>query len=207
MDKKDDSLDRRRFLRYIGAGSGMVATGCLSQSAPSDESEDGETTIGGQQESVEEGSQPSQKVSKRFLPEVSWSFDTDGQVYGSPAVVDGVAYIGSHDGRMYAFAEEGTDISVNNDYPMFNYDLQNTSAPDTEGPTGEVVQAWSYPTQGVVTTAPAVVDGKVYFGSEDNYFYCLSADDGSEIWKFDAGGMISGGSPTVRDGVVYLPTG
>ena len=33
-----------------------------------------------------------------------WSYTTSGAVYSSPAVVDGVVYVGSADGNVYAFA-------------------------------------------------------------------------------------------------------
>ena len=32
-----------------------------------------------------------------------WSFATKGQIDSSPAVADGLVYIGSEDGRFYAF--------------------------------------------------------------------------------------------------------
>lgn len=43
---------------------------------------------------------------------LNWSYHTDGQVSGSPAVVDGVVYIGSGDGRVYAL--------TNPSHPLFD---------------------------------------------------------------------------------------
>ena len=34
-----------------------------------------------------------------------WSYQTGGNVYSSPAVVDGVAYFGSYDGNVYAVGQ------------------------------------------------------------------------------------------------------
>ena len=42
-------------------------------------------------------------------PSVLWKFATGGRVLSSPAVVDGVAYIGSDDGSLYAVATETGD--------------------------------------------------------------------------------------------------
>jgi hypothetical protein len=62
---------------------------------------------------------------------------------------------------------------------------------------------WSYHTNGAILSSPAVVDGAVYFGSEDQNFYALRASDGSQIWHFATGGFIDG-SPVVGDGIVYF---
>jgi len=45
---------------------------------------------------------------------------------------------------------------------------------------------WTYITGGPVRLAPTVVGGRVYFGSDDGYAYCLGARDGAELWKFRA---------------------
>ncbi|MBP7050965.1 MAG: PQQ-binding-like beta-propeller repeat protein [Phycisphaerae bacterium] len=42
---------------------------------------------------------------------------------------------------------------------------------------------WSFFTEGPVRFAPTVRDGRVYAGSDDGYVYCLSATDGSLIWR------------------------
>ena len=51
--------------------------------------------------------------------------------------------------------------------------------------TGE--EKWTYFTQGPVRFAPSIYKGKVYFGSDDGYVYCLKARKGKLIWKFRAG--------------------
>ena len=48
--------------------------------------------------------------------------------------------------------------------------------------TGEV--QWMYITDGPVRFPPAYADGKVYFGSDDGYVYCLNAEDGAFEWKY-----------------------
>jgi outer membrane protein assembly factor BamB len=44
-------------------------------------------------------------------------------------------------------------------------------------------QKWTFFTDGPVRLAPTVADGKVYFGSDDGFVYCLDAGNGSVIWK------------------------
>ncbi len=50
--------------------------------------------------------------------------------------------------------------------------------------TGE--ERWSVFTGGAVRLAPSVWNGRVYFGADDGWVYCVSAADGAVIWKFRA---------------------
>ena len=62
---------------------------------------------------------------------------------------------------------------------------------------------WSFATQGWVSAAPAVVDGVVYVGSNDQRVYALDAATGNELWSFATGDVVMS-VPTVADGVVYV---
>ncbi|MCK4293284.1 MAG: PQQ-binding-like beta-propeller repeat protein [Planctomycetes bacterium] len=44
-------------------------------------------------------------------------------------------------------------------------------------------ERWKFFTGGPVRFAPTVYEGKVYFGSDDGWIYCLNADNGSYVWK------------------------
>ena len=44
-------------------------------------------------------------------------------------------------------------------------------------------QRWQFFAEGPVRLAPSLNDGKVYFGSDDGFVYCLAADDGQLLWK------------------------
>jgi len=46
------------------------------------------------------------------------------------------------------------------------------------------VSAWVFPTGDAVSASPAVVDGVIYTGSWDGYFYALDALSGRLKWKF-----------------------
>ncbi len=52
-------------------------------------------------------------------------------------------------------------------------------------------------------SSPAVWHGLVFEGSYDGYFYALNAASGRLVWRFYAGGPVSG-SPTVLNGIVYV---
>ncbi len=112
-----------------------------------------------------------------------WEFQTGGDVFSSPAVVDGKVYVGSEDKNWYCL----------NAY------------------TGAKI--WNFTTGFFVRASAAVVDGKVFTGADDGYFYCLDANTGAQLWKTSAGGFfpqyLSSGegeprsSPIVIGGRVY----
>ena len=89
-----------------------------------------------------------------------WKFTTGGWVLTAPVVVDGVVYVGSDDGSLYALAAD----------------------------TGE--QLWSFATGDVIRSVPTVVDGTVYFGSNDNHLYALDAATGEELWRYETGDWV-----------------
>ncbi len=45
-------------------------------------------------------------------------------------------------------------------------------------------EKWSYTTDGPVRVAPSAANGKLYFGSDDGYAYCLRSADGTLVWRF-----------------------
>ncbi|MCA9212327.1 MAG: PQQ-binding-like beta-propeller repeat protein, partial [Planctomycetales bacterium] len=45
---------------------------------------------------------------------------------------------------------------------------------------------WSFTADGPVRIAPAIYDGKVYFGSDDGFAYCLRSSDGWPVWRVAA---------------------
>ena len=62
---------------------------------------------------------------------------------------------------------------------------------------------WSFATGGNVGSRPALADGIVYFGSDDNSLYAVDARAGTKLWSFVTGGKIVS-SPAIADGVVYV---
>ena len=85
---------------------------------------------------------------------VKWTFRTHDEIVSSPAIVNGVVYVGSNDGNLYAIDRQ----------------------------TG--TQKWKFTTESRVNSSPAVANGLVYFGSYDGNFYAVSADTGKLQWKF-----------------------
>lgn len=93
-------------------------------------------------------------------PDEKWTVSTDGGVWSSPVVGDGLLYVGCMDGTLYAI-----DVA-----------------------TGDV--DWRYETNGPVQSTPTVVDDRVYFGSLDKHVYCLDAKTGEEQWSYETAGLV-----------------
>jgi hypothetical protein len=101
------------------------------------------------------GPDPDRPIAER------WSFTAGGPVNGSPAVVDGVVYVGSLDGDVYAI----------------------------DAASGE--QRWLFHAGPRVKASPAVVDDVVYMGSWDHNLYALDAASGEHRWSFATGDAVT----------------
>ncbi|XP_066296046.1 uncharacterized protein [Branchiostoma lanceolatum] len=91
---------------------------------------------------------------------------------------DETIFIGSDDGKMYAF----------------------------DGETGKV--KWTFKTEEDLGSSPAFSPDRsvVYFGTEDGHVNALRATDGQVVWRYKTGGSVTC-SPTVgADGTVYIGT-
>jgi outer membrane protein assembly factor BamB len=153
-----------------------------------------------------------------------WTFTTGGAVETSPAVVNGVVYVGSDDGYVYALnAANGSLIWKYNTYGpvqsspavvdglvyIGGYHSHAVFALDAY--TGELV--WSSPTDSIYPnkiSSTAVANGLVYVavfnsGAAGGEFYALNASTGNLVWKYAPGAWISS-SPAVYGGKVYIGT-
>ena len=109
-----------------------------------------------------------------------WTYTTGGPVLQSPPIVaNGVVYIGSNDGNVYAL----------------------------KASTGTLL--WSFPTGEVMAVSPAlaVSNGEVYVGSNSgggpSPFYALQASTGAVLWSYGTAVGVSS-PPTIVNGVVYI---
>jgi len=108
-----------------------------------------------------------------------WTQNIGGWSTSTPAVHNGVVYIGSDDNNMYA--------------------LNATN--------GNII--WNFLTGGAVWTAPAVSDdgcgdGKVCFGSWDHTVYCVNENTGALIWSYYTGTSRLTSSPAISDGKLFI---
>ena len=116
---------------------------------------------------------------------LAWTGATGAAVNSSPAISNGVAYVGSSDGKLYAFAVGCA----------------------TGG--GTCTPIWKATTGGVIDSSPAVSGNRVYVGSSDGKLYafavgCATAGGScSPVWTANTGSPIHS-SPSVDTGVIYI---
>ena len=145
-----------------------------------------------------------------------WSYYTGGTIYfSSPAVANGVVYIGSYGGgAIYA-------LNATTGGYLWSYGTGNIYASSPAVANGVVYigsysngdlyalnattggYIWSYSTGGAIYSSPAVANGVVYFGSENNDLYALNATTGGYLWSYYTGNYVVS-SPAVANGVVYV---
>jgi polyvinyl alcohol dehydrogenase (cytochrome) len=103
----------------------------------------------------------------------------------------------------------GPTAGTSDQWSVFNYDEANSRANTGEtrlSPenVARLVPRWRFDGLSAVTSTPAVVDGRVYFGDWSGVFHALDAQDGSEIWSRKLGHQITP-SPLVAGDRVYTP--
>jgi outer membrane protein assembly factor BamB len=86
---------------------------------------------------------------------------------------------------------------------MFRGDPQHTGAYINSGPEKLDEVKWKFKTDGRVFSSPALHNGTLFFGSNDDYLYAVDEETGSLAWKFKTGGDVSS-SPAVYDGKVFF---
>jgi parallel beta-helix repeat protein len=109
--------------------------------------------------------------------EVTWNFSTGDKVRSSPAISDGVVYITSYDGYVYAL----------------------------DGITG--TKLWSFKTGGSIETSAVISNGTVFIAAQDEKIYALNSTTGTEIWSKRIINGYHTSTPAVADGVVYFGSG
>ncbi len=103
-----------------------------------------------------------------------WTFTTGSPVGSSPAVANGMVYIGSDNHNVYAL----------------------------NAATG--ARRWTFTTGSAVDSSPAVANGVVYIGSDDHNVYAIKAATGARLWRFRTGRILDFSAPAVANGIVYI---
>jgi outer membrane protein assembly factor BamB len=112
----------------------------------------------------------------------AWFFPTGDAVSASPAVVNGVVYVGSWDGFFYALnADPRAQKRVK---WQFTVDCQYTVIPIPPHCLGPGIPPpdRTRTDGGIITSSAAVVNGIVYFGAGKT-LYALQADSGKRLWQ------------------------
>jgi FOG: WD40-like repeat len=113
--------------------------------------------------------------------EERWSVRTERGIATAPTVVDGVCYVGSHDGFLHALDGETGD-----EYWRFETDETGVGGSQVVG-------------------SPVVVDDTVYIGSLTNYLYAIDATTGEKRWSQKLFGELLNPA-TIVDGTIFVGT-
>lgn len=154
-----------------------------------------------------------------------WRATTDGPIRSTPAVADGRLFIGSADGRVYAFdAQTGArlwtfeaETSVTGspavssglvyvtDHAGTLYALDRVGGePRWSVKTGPARPfPWGHESGDVYASSPVVADGAIYFGAVDGNVYAVDATSGVVRWKSATGGRVRS-TPALAGGRVYV---
>ncbi|MGC8656417.1 MAG: PQQ-binding-like beta-propeller repeat protein [Thermoplasmata archaeon] len=138
-----------------------------------------------------------------------WSFLTGGNVVSSPSVWNGILYVGSNDGNLYAlYANNGTMLwsyptgTAIVDKPLVyngNVYFGSNTLYALNASTGSLVWSFKFPPgqkAGNVESSPAEYGGNIYFGDDNNYVYDVNYSNGNVVWYAQTKGSVQA-SPTV----------
>jgi uncharacterized delta-60 repeat protein len=153
----------------------------------------------------------------------NWNISVGGPVRTSPAVDNGLVFVGAGgiDGHVYAFrAADGTTAWTSAQFPGAAFagspavdgggvfiaqggTLKNLLALDEDTGTS-IWPTKAGVTKGPINATPAIGDGLVWVGSTDGNLYAFDEDTGATVFKLALGAP--GGSPTLANGLVYVTT-
>ena len=92
------------------------------------------------------------------LESLKWKYKTDGKIFSSPIAKDGIVYIGSEDGFLFAIDEKSGNLK------------------------------WKFKTNGAIHSSLSLFENIIYFGSFDGNYYAVNTKNGKLLWKFKTGG-------------------
>jgi outer membrane protein assembly factor BamB len=147
-----------------------------------------------------------------------WSETRDGSLSdSSPCMADGLVFVGSGGGILYAF-----DPTASSQRITWTYEIDSaiTSSPvvlngtvyvgANDGTVHAVAtdgsDAWQSPVDvgGPIFSDVAAANGHVFVTTNDGSIVALNAASGSEVWRNETGVELGASSPTVSSGTVYV---
>jgi outer membrane protein assembly factor BamB len=137
---------------WVGAGAGEVSSPAVAP--PTGTATNGVVYVGGGGNNLSafdaNGVKNCTIVNGTQTCQPLWVGTTNGTIYSSPAVANGVVYVESSDGYLYAFVAGGCGKSVCS--PLSTFYIHDN---------------------GMGNSSPAVSGGLVYIGSSDGYLYVI----------------------------------
>lgn len=146
-------------------------------------------------------------------PVLAWQLDTGGELYGAPVTANGILYVTSKAGVLYAVdAATGNEIWTRE---VTSYVTRASPAvvdgvvyvgggfsfSALDATTGE--ERWSVPMQYGGHASPTVRDGLVVVSSQQGWIFALDAGSGETAWRLPTEGIVFGAAAMTDDAVMY----
>jgi outer membrane protein assembly factor BamB len=155
---------------------------------------------------------------------LKWKFKTGDVVHASPAVSGGALFVGSWDSYFYALDagsgkelwrfKTGDDLVIHNQVGIQSsaavadgvvyFGCRDSKFYAVDAVTGK--ERWSYSNKGSwVIASPAVLEGKVYFGTSDTgLLHALDAKSGAPVFSLDFKHWPFFSSPAIAGDILYI---
>jgi len=142
-----------------------------------------------------------------------WRFRCEDEIRSSPAVNNGIVYIGAYDHNLYAIsAEDGkflwkyaTEGGIGSSPCIYQgrvfFGSSDRLLYGLNAETGRI--SWTCPTQGSVWSSPRAAFDHVFFGSDDQNLYAANVHSGRVAWKFATDGRVRS-SPAIGGDAIYV---
>ena len=126
-----------------------------------------------------------------------WKFETPRQIASTPTVANGVVYLVGYDAVLYALDAETGKVKWRYT-AQYERKFQGNRLHGYPPGYQTIPDSWD-----LYLSSPAVLDGRVYYGTGDGGVYAIDATNGLMVWKFNTGDVVHA-SPAVVNGVVYI---
>ena len=106
-------------------------------------------------------------------------------------------------GMILSGAARGAEgVATATSWPMFRGNPGLTGISPAQIPD-QLDLLWTYKTGAPVKSSAAIVGGRAFIGSDDEFLHCIDVKNGEKVWTFKTEGPIES-SPLVLGGVVYV---
>jgi outer membrane protein assembly factor BamB len=142
-----------------------------------------------------------------------WEFETEKEIWATPAVDEDTVYFGSFDEKFYAvntsdgskrweFTAEGAIAAT----PLINEDIiyvgsldKNLYALNTD--SGSL--KWQFTGKNWFWALPVLYGGNIYAGCMDNRVYILNAETGNKVNELDLGNPVASSPVVIGNSVIF----
>jgi len=146
---------------------------------------------------------------------VSWTFDCEDEIRGSPTFEGGSIFVGSYDHNIYA-------LNASNGQFLWKFPTEGGIVGRPAIADGQVIigsedgslysvlartgkLSWSVQAEGPILSSPHVAEGHIFFGSDDHFIYAINILSNRRVWRYDTGSPVRS-TPVYSGDLLYTGT-